>query len=672
MVQPSGAREALGRSVEDLSGTGPNEFLHPDDLRSVAELGAKLVSGDEVTGIETRFLSQDGTWRWLEWTARRDVETGLIFGVARDITAARIERDALRSNERQLQAIVDNSASAIFVKDRQCRYVLVNDAFLTPIGLTVHDVLGKTVSEIWPDAGEAVDVERDARMLEQGDIEASDDQVELADGMHTYMSVRFPFRDGSGRIVGFAGITTDITERTRIEEALDERQRLLDTIVRASPDIVTILDRTGHVTDISEASRTILGLDAENPVHDEVAALVHPDDLSGIYNDYGKLLTLQATRLDIRYRVKHSDGHWVTLDSRGQAIVEDDGTSGGIVVISRDVTAELEFEQQLTAAVGIAEDASEAKSDFLSRMSHELRTPLNSVLGFAQLLDMDELPDEQAEAVGHILRAGRHLLNLIDEVLDIARIESGQLDLSVEPVALPSVLAATPSTWPARWPRAPFEITLDLVPCPTRCACPRRPAAAAAGHAQPPVQWREVQLDRWPGPGVGRAATRRSRHGIAVTDTGPGIAAEDIGRVFEPFDRLGAELTGIEGTGVGLTLSKHLVEKMGGDIALRVGGRGGLHLYRRAAQRRGAAISRPRCTAASVDPAGFGGHHPGPAHRGQPRQSRARRAGLVPAPAGRAPGRHVRVSRSRSRPGASPRPDPPRPSSPRHVGCGRA
>ncbi|HEY5010041.1 MAG TPA: PAS domain S-box protein, partial [Acidimicrobiales bacterium] len=351
----------MGRSPDDVSGTTPHEFLHPDDLRSVAEVGAKVVAGDEVTGIETRFLSEDGTWRWLEWTARRDPESGLIFGVARDITTSRVERDALRSNERQLQAIVDNSASAIFVKDQECRYVLVNDAFLAPIGLTAHDVLGKTVAEIWPASSAFVDTERDARMLQHGEIEQSDDEVELADGMHTFMTVRFPLRDGWGHIVGFAGITTDISERTSIEAALDERQRLLDTIVRASPDIVTILNRNGQVTDISEASRTILGLDGENPIHDEVAALVHPDDVAGIYNDYGKLLTLQETRLDIRYRVKHSDGHWVTLDSRGQAIVEDDGTSGGIVVISRDVTADLEFEEQLTAAVGIAEDASAAK-----------------------------------------------------------------------------------------------------------------------------------------------------------------------------------------------------------------------------------------------------------------------------------------------------------------------
>jgi PAS domain S-box-containing protein len=562
------ARQALGLSPDDLRGMAPREFLHPDDMKAVARLVLDLEPGAELAAIETRCLAKDGSWKWFEWAARRDDDSGLIFGVARDVTALHAQREALRADELQLQAIVDNSPSAIFVKDRLSRYVLVNDAFLHPIAMTAGDVIGKTAAEIWPDSADLLDYQRDARLLEQGDIETSDDQVELADGAHTFMTVRFPLRDGAGSIVGFAGITTDITERTRIEEALGERRRLLDTIVRASPDIVTIIDRTGRVTDISEASRTILGFDLENPVHEEVAALVHPDDVPGIYNQYSKLLTLQETRLDIRYRVKHRDGHWVSLDSRGQAIVADDGASGGVVVISRDVTADLEFEEQLRAAAGVAEHASEAKSDFLSRMSHELRTPLNSVLGFAQLLEMDGLPPQQEEAVGHILRAGRHLLNLIDEVLDIARIESGRLDLAVEPVGLASVLHDAVNLAGPLAEERDVEITLDLMSCPHD--------AHVAADRQRLLQ---VMLNllsngvKYNSTGgrvhVSAAPRDGERTAIAVTDTGPGIALEDIGRVFEPFDRLGAELTGIEGTGVGLTLSKYLVERMGGSIELQ-------------------------------------------------------------------------------------------------------
>ena len=546
----------------------PHEFLHPDDLKWVAVRVLELEPGAELAPMETRCLSKDGSWKWFEWIARRDDDSGLIFGVARDVTDLRAQREALRADELQLQAIVDNSGSAIFVKDRLSRYVLVNDAFLHPIGKTADEVIGKTAAEIWPEAADTLDRDRDTRLLEQGDVETSDDQVELADGAHTFMTVRFPLRDSADHIVGFAGITTDITERTRIEEAFGERQRLLDTIVRASPDIVTIIDRSGRVTDISEASKTILGFDLENPVHEEVAALVHPDDVPGIIDQYAKLLTLQETRLDISYRVKHHDGHWVTLDSRGQAIIGDDGASAGVVVISRDVTADLEFEEQLRAAAGVAENASEAKSDFLSRMSHELRTPLNSVLGFAQLLEMDGLPPQQDEAVGHILRAGRHLLNLIDEVLDIARIESGRLDLAVEPVALASVLHDAVNLAGPLAEERHVEIALDLSLCPYNAhveADRQRLLQVMLNLLSNGIKYNVT------GGRVQVSASLRDgeRTAIAVTDTGPGIAPEDIGRVFEPFDRLGAELTGIEGTGVGLTLSKYLVERMGGSIDLQ-------------------------------------------------------------------------------------------------------
>ena len=144
----------------------------------------------------------------------------------------------------------------------------------------------------------------------------------------------------------------------------------------------------------------------------------------------------------------------------------DDGKTAGAVVVSRDVTDELEVEAEMHVAVEVAEQASKAKSDFLSRMSHELRTPLNSVLGFSQLLEMDELPDHHGEAVGHIMRAGRHLLNLIDEVLDIARIESGNLELLLEPVAIRQVLGDAIDLARPLAERREIAVVADLEPCP--------------------------------------------------------------------------------------------------------------------------------------------------------------------------------------------------------------
>jgi len=212
-----------------------------------------------------------------------------------------------------------------------------------------------------------------------------------------------------------------------------------------------------------------------------------------------------------------------------------------------------------------AEAANRSKSEFLSRMSHELRTPLNAVLGFAQLLELDELDDSQKESVDQILRGGRHLLDLINEVLDITRIESGRLDLSPEPVLAADVVTEV----------------IDLT----------RPLAARAGvllvAPERGAEWdlhvladrqrlKQILLNlvanaikynrRGGSVSLSCGSVDPGRMQLRVTDTGPGIAAEDLDRVFMPFERLGAERTDVEGTGIGLALSRRLAETMGGTI----------------------------------------------------------------------------------------------------------
>jgi signal transduction histidine kinase/ActR/RegA family two-component response regulator len=242
-----------------------------------------------------------------------------------------------------------------------------------------------------------------------------------------------------------------------------------------------------------------------------------------------------------------------------------------LIKVNRDLQGQIAERQQAEEAARVArehaEHANEAKSQFLSRMSHELRTPLNSILGFAQLLQLDSLAPEQEESVGHILKGGRHLLQLINEVLDIARIEEGRLSLSLEAVAVAEVTAeALDLIRPMAAERqislsSSAEATDDLYVTADR----QRLLQVLLNLLSNAVKYNrdEGAVDlTWE-----ETPARSIR--FEVTDTGRGIPSGVIDRLFSPFDRLGAESSGVQGTGLGLALSKRLVEAMGGAIGVR-------------------------------------------------------------------------------------------------------
>ena len=214
-----------------------------------------------------------------------------------------------------------------------------------------------------------------------------------------------------------------------------------------------------------------------------------------------------------------------------------------------------------------ADRAYRAKSDFLSRMSHELRTPLNGIIGFAQLLQLDAKSADERESVEHILKGGRHLLALINEVLDIARIEAGKLSISLEPVSVSDVVcSALDLVRPqaaARGVRLPAGMTSDRYVTADRQRLQQVLLNLLSNAVKYNREHGEVAVSCEPG------AEGRLR--LIVSDTGAGIAPEMLDRLFTPFDRLGAEQTGIDGTGLGLALSKRVVEAMGGLIAVESG-----------------------------------------------------------------------------------------------------
>lgn len=361
--------------------------------------------------------------------------------------------------------------------------------------------------------------------------------------------------------------------RRAIQEAGNRRAKdFLEQLIASSPSVIFQLDANQRPTYISPNVARVLGYSVQE-IRERSSfwdLLIHPDDLGRAAEAIHNAST-GGGQVEAEYRFLRKDGSYRWC----YCLIRIDKDSGGrlhsVVGYTLDVAdrkaAEEALEQARQEAVAArdeAQRANQAKSEFLSRMSHDLRTPLNSILGFAQVLELDRLTPEQADHVAQILSAGKHLLDLINEVLDIARIEAGHLSLSTESVSLPEVV------------RQCLDIVQPLA-SQRGITCTADEARSGPPYARADRQrLRQIVInllsnavkynrDR----GTVRISYGEPGDGtvtVQVGDTGFGLSPEKSARLFKPFERLGAEQSGIEGTGLGLALSKALAEAMGGRL----------------------------------------------------------------------------------------------------------
>ncbi len=412
-----------------------------------------------------------------------------------------------------------------------------------------------------------------------------------SDGGSVWVELRLEaVRREDGWVRHLSGLVSDISALKAAEEALKVSEARHARIIQASSDGIWEwaaergtkkvqrtddggLDWSGQAKAFTFNDRCweMLGFGVDEDIVRQGLTgwrrLMHPDD--GALFD--KVLVAHISKnepFDVEYRIKGKDGEWRWIRGRGQMSYDSEGRLQAFSGSNMDITELKRAEERVLKAKVEAEGANKAKSEFLSSMSHELRTPLNAILGFTQLFELDtNLSQEQRDSIREIKSAGNHLLELVGDVLDLAQIEAGHLKLSLERVLPSRIINECVVLLKSQYEKRDLMLEIELNDLETQTV-----------HADA-IRLKQVLLNL-----LGNAAKYNKSAGhvkiecgllgddrmkINVTDTGPGIPANLQSQLFQPFNRLGAERSGVEGTGVGLVITKQLVEQMDGKIGFQ-------------------------------------------------------------------------------------------------------
>jgi PAS domain S-box-containing protein len=387
-------------------------------------------------------------------------------------------------------------------------------------------------------------------------------------------------RDDQGAIIGYLLIGTDNSARKRVEaEQMKLDQRLRDqqfytrSLIESNIDAIMTTDPAGIITDVNKQMEALTGC-----TRDELIGA----PFKSYFTDPGraeagiKLVLREKKITNYELTACARDGKTTVVSYNATTFYDRDRKLQGVFAAARDVTERKLLDQaleeqnvELKRARSAAEKANLAKSEFLSSMSHELRSPLNAILGFAQLINSDSPPltSSQTASIDQILHAGWYLLELINEILDLAQIESGRLALSSEPTSLAEVMVECQAMIEPQGQKRGIKMTFPQFDLPCFVSADRtRLKQVLINLLSNAIKYNQangtvvVDVD-CPG-----SAPERTR--ISVKDTGAGLPPDMLVQLFQPFNRLGRERTAEEGTGIGLVMSKRLVELMGGEIGV--------------------------------------------------------------------------------------------------------
>ncbi len=493
-----------------------------------------------------------------------------VFAAARDVTESkRILRDFIETKNFLDNILQSSIKYSIIGKDLNQSIVSWNEGARRNYRYTAEEIVGKNSQILHtPEDIESGAVEKLlATAFEKGLAEGEFQRVRK-DGSHFWASLVVTRRnDVVGNPIGYLLMSSDVSEKKLAEEQLHFASQYARSLIEASLDPLVTISVQGKITDVNEASVQATGVPREQLIGTDFSDYFTEPEKARI--GYQKAFSEGLVR-DYPLAIRHVSGRIMDVLYNAAVYKDDKGNVIGVFAAARDMTDRNLLEQvlrdkniDLERATSVAEKANLAKSEFLSSMSHELRTPLNAILGFAQLLEYDSPPPtpSQQESLTQILQSGWHLLTLINEVLDLAKVESGHAPLSQEPVSLAEVILECQKMIVTQAQQRGIQMIFPLLDAPYFVRADRTRVKQVLLNLLSNAIKYNVKLGTVE---VKCALSMTGRIRVSITDTGPGLHPEQMAQLFQPFNRLGREAGGEEGTGIGLVVSKRLIELMGG------------------------------------------------------------------------------------------------------------
>lgn len=518
------------------------------------------------------FRAADGSDLWIETvnSAEFDADGQIcgFVGAAHDITEQRHAIERMVESERRFQTLAGLAPAGIFRTDTNGRCTYVNAAWLRISGLGEDE----WQNEGWATALHPEDLQR----VFDGWVAAVEARAEYRDefrwlrpdGTEVWTEVSAqPEFDDRGKLIGFIGVQMDISERRRAEAKLAEREAQLTLLANNATDAVFRLTLDGHCLYASPSARGLLGIDAGRLIGAQMLTRFHPDDHDSVTGVFAELAGARIESKIVAYRAEllQQPGVYRWMEANCGLVRDEKGAPSEIIASIRDVSASKAMEEELREARERALGAGAAKAAFLANMSHEIRTPMNGVLGFTEMLAETELDPTQQHYVRLITDSGRAMMRLLNDILDMSKIDSGQMHISAEPVDLAKKLRKCSQLMIpiARGKGVDLTFTVD----------PALPKYVVGD----PLRLRQLLLNL-----IGNAVKFTDRGSIDVTvkpvdgqlqieiaDTGVGIAADRLSAIFQRFSQADDSVASkYGGTGLGLSISTELAKLMGGSISV--------------------------------------------------------------------------------------------------------